>query len=123
MTGRHEIRVARVYDPRSAVDELRILVDRIWPRGLSKDAADLDQWCKDIAPSTDLRRWYGHVPARFNEFRRRYLAELAAPVLVAALALLWSLVRHHGLTLDTATRELETSQAAVLAEYLQSILR
>jgi uncharacterized protein YeaO (DUF488 family) len=123
VTGHHNIRVARVYARRSAVDELRILVDRIWPRGLSKDSADLDQWCKDIAPSTDLRRWYAHVPSRFREFRDRYLTELADPAHAAALAQLRSLARHHELTLVTATRELETSQAIVLAEYLRSTLR
>ena len=123
MTGNHSIRVGRVYDPRSAADELRILVDRIWPRGLSKDSADLDQWCKDIAPSTELRRWYGHVPSRFRDFRDRYLTELEDPEHAAALAQLRSLARHHDLTLLTATRALETSQATVLAEYLRSSLR
>ena len=122
MTGHHTIRAARVYDRRSAVDELRILVDRIWPRGLSKESADLDQWCKDIAPSTDLRRWYGHVPSRFREFRERYVTELGDPERAAALAQLRSLARHHDLTLLTATKELETSQATVLAEHLRSTL-
>jgi uncharacterized protein YeaO (DUF488 family) len=122
VTGHHNIRIARVYDRRSAVDELRVLVDRIWPRGLSKDSADLDQWCKDIAPSAELRQWYGHVPSRFGEFRDRYLTELADPERAAAVAQLRSLAGHHELTLVTATRELETSQATVLAEYLRSTL-
>ena len=122
MTAHHTIGVARVYDRRSAIDELRIPVDRIWPRGLSKDSADLGQWCKEIAPSTDLRRWYGHVPSRFREFRDRYLTELGDPEHDAALTQLRSLARHHDLTLVTATRELETSQATVLAEYLRSTL-
>jgi uncharacterized protein YeaO (DUF488 family) len=122
VTGHHNIRVARVYHRRSTVDELRILVDRIWPRGLSKESADLDHWCKEIAPSTDLRRWYAHVPSRFREFRDRYLTELDDPEHAAALAQLRSLARDHELTLVTATRELETSQATVLAEYLRSTL-
>jgi uncharacterized protein YeaO (DUF488 family) len=122
VTGHHTIRVARVYDRRSAVDELRILVDRIWPRGPSKESADLDQWCKEIAPSTDLRRWYGHVPSRFLEFRDRYLTELEDPEHAAALAQLRSLAGQRDLALVTATRELETSQATVLAEYLRSTL-
>ena len=122
MTGHHTIRVARVYEPRSAGDELRILVDRIWPRGLSKNSADLDEWCKEIAPSTHLRRWYGHVPSRFREFRERYVTELGDPERAAALAQLRSLARHHDLTLLTATKELETSQATVLAEHLRSTL-
>jgi uncharacterized protein YeaO (DUF488 family) len=120
MTGRPTIRVAQVYEPRSAGDELRILVDRLWPRGLSKNAADLDRWCKDIGPSPGLRRWYGHVPSRFREFRDRYLAELGDPARAAALAQLRSLARDHDLTLLTATKDLGTSQAAVLAEHLRS---
>jgi len=114
----HVIRVARVYEQRSAGEELRILVDRIWPRGLSKNSADLDQWCKEIAPSPELRRWYGHVPSRFREFRERYLSELGDPAHAAALAQLRSMARQHDLTLLTATKELGASQATVLAEYL-----
>ena len=120
MTSRHTIRAARVYEPRSAGAELRILVDRIWPRGLSKYSADLDQWCKEIAPSPELRRWYGHAPARSSEFRDRYLSELGDPVRAAALAELRSLARNHDLALLTATKDLRTSQARVLAEHLRS---
>ena len=68
-----EIRVRRVYDAPSRDDGLRVLVDRVWPRGLSKADAKLDEWAKDLAPSTDLRKWYGHDPAKFSEFRRRYI--------------------------------------------------
>jgi len=71
------IRVRRVYDAPSPDDGARVLVDRIWPRGLRKDAARLDEWAKDVAPSTGLRTWYGHDPAKFGEFRRRYLGELS----------------------------------------------
>lgn len=120
MTGDHAIRVARVYEKRSADDDLRVLVDRLWPRGLSKDSADLDQWCKDIAPSPELRRWYGHAPSRFREFRERYLSELRDPAHAAALAQLRSMARQHDLTLLTATKELGASQATVLAEHLRS---
>jgi uncharacterized protein YeaO (DUF488 family) len=119
MTG-HAILVARVYEERSTAGGLRVLVDRVWPRGLSKASADLDLWCKDIAPSTELRQWYGHVPARFAEFRKRYLAELDAPDRSDALAQLRALARQDNLTLLTATKNLETSQAEVLAEYLRS---
>ncbi len=115
----HAIRVDRVYNERSAADGLRVLVDRIWPRGLSKDSADLDLWCKAIAPSTELRQWYGHVPARFAEFRKRYLTELADALHSDALAQLHALAREHDLTLLTATKDIETSQAAVLAEQLR----
>src|SRR6478736_823721 len=70
------IRVRRVYDPPEDDDGTRILVDRLWPRGVSKEHAALDQWMKDISPSTELRQWFGHDPARWVEFRRRYAEEL-----------------------------------------------
>jgi uncharacterized protein YeaO (DUF488 family) len=74
MTGTPEIRVRRVYDQPSPGDGQRFLVDRLWPRGLSKDAAGVSEWVKDVAPSDELRRWYGHDPLRFAEFRLRYAA-------------------------------------------------
>ena len=74
-----DIRTRRVYDDASPGDGTRVLVDRVWPRGLRKDAAQLDEWAKDIAPSTELRKWYWPLPDKFGEFRRRYTAELAAP--------------------------------------------
>jgi uncharacterized protein YeaO (DUF488 family) len=119
MTG-HVIVVGRVYDERSAADGLRVLVDRMWPRGLSKESADLDLWCKAIAPSTELRQWYGHVPTRFAEFGRRYLAELKDPAHSDTGKELRALARQHDLTLLTATKNVEISQAAVLADYLRS---
>ena len=73
------VRVRRVYEHRATDDGTRVLVDRLWPRGLSKVTADLDEWCKDIAPSAELRKWYSHDPERFEEFQRRYLVELAEP--------------------------------------------
>jgi uncharacterized protein YeaO (DUF488 family) len=118
MPATSHIRVGRVYDPPSADDGARVLVDRIWPRGLRRDAARLDEWAKDVAPSAELRTWYGHDPARFAEFRRRYVAELAAPEQRQALARLRDLAAKGGVTLLTATREVGISQAAVLAELL-----
>ena len=82
------VRVARVYDPLAPSDGVRILVDRLWPRGLTKQAAALDHWYRQIAPSTDLRTWYAHEPERFAEFVTRYRAELSTPERVAALAAL-----------------------------------
>jgi uncharacterized protein YeaO (DUF488 family) len=97
-----------------------VLVDRVWPRGLRKDAIRLDDWAKDAAPSTGLRIWYGHDPAKFEEFRRRYLAELAGSTQRAALGRLRALaVAGRPLTLLTATRDLDHSQAAVLARLLR----
>jgi uncharacterized protein YeaO (DUF488 family) len=116
--ARH-LRLRRVYDDPSPEDGLRVLVDRVWPRGLSKDAAHLDEWIKDVAPSTPLRRWYGHRPERFTEFRRRYLAELAGPQPAAAMNRLRELTRTRTITLITATRDIGHSHAAVLAEQLR----
>jgi uncharacterized protein YeaO (DUF488 family) len=76
--GKH-VMYRRIYDDASPEDGLRILVDRIWPRGVRKEDARLDEWIRDVAPSTELRRWYGHDPERYDEFRRRYLAELREP--------------------------------------------
>ena len=70
------IQLKRIYEPPDRADGLRILVERLWPRGVKKEAACIDHWCKELAPSTELRKWYGHVPARWVEFRRRYRAEL-----------------------------------------------
>jgi uncharacterized protein YeaO (DUF488 family) len=113
------IRLRRVYDDPSPEDGRRVLVDRVWPRGLTKDDAHLDEWIKDAAPSTPLRRWYGHCPERFTEFRRRYLAELTDPRPAAAMNRLRELSRTTTITLLTATRDIDHSQAAVLAEQLR----
>jgi uncharacterized protein YeaO (DUF488 family) len=112
------IQVRRVYDPPSSDDGARVLVDRIWPRGLRKDTARLEHWAKDVAPSAGLRTWYGHDPAKFDEFRRRYIAELAEPGPQEALDQLRALAAGGRLTLLTATKELNLSQASVLAELL-----
>jgi uncharacterized protein YeaO (DUF488 family) len=114
-----DIRVRRIYDGPAPDDGTRVLVDRIWPRGIRKDAASLDVWAKDVAPSSGLRTWYGHDPAKFGEFRRRYTAELAEPVSHAALDRLRALAAAGPVTLLTATKDVGHSQAAVLAELLR----
>lgn len=116
----HPIRVRRAYDQPEPDDGARVLVDRIWPRGVSKQAAHLQEWAKDVAPSDELRRWYGHDPAKFEEFRRRYLAELDQPGQRAAVVQLRGLAADGPLTLITATKDVEISQAAVLAGLLRS---
>lgn len=121
MTGR--VRVGRVYDERPAGKVARVLVDRLWPRGMSRDRADLDDWCREVAPSTGLRRWYGHDPERFAEFGRRYRTELDDPERAAALARLRDLARQRTLILLTATRDPSISEAAVLADLLDADLR
>jgi uncharacterized protein YeaO (DUF488 family) len=113
-----DVRVRRVYDPPEPDDGQRVLVDRLWPRGLSKERARLDDWCKEIAPSNELRKWYGHDPDRYAEFARRYRAELGDSERAAALAHLRELAGHGRLTLLTATKRSDISEAAVLADLL-----
>jgi uncharacterized protein YeaO (DUF488 family) len=120
VTSEPEVGVRRVYDDPSPEDGRRVLVDRIWPRGLAKARAGIDEWAKEVAPSTELRRWYGHDPGRFEEFRRRYQAELAEPQRQAAVRHLRELARSGPLTLVTATRDVDHSQAAVLVEHLRT---
>ena len=110
--------VKRAYAEPEESDGTRILVDRLWPRGLSRDRAALDDWLRDVAPSDGLRRWYGHDPARFAEFAERYRAELADAVHAEALERLRGYRRDGRVTLLTATRDLDLSHAAVLATLL-----
>ncbi|MBX6750851.1 MAG: DUF488 family protein [Micromonosporaceae bacterium] len=113
-----DVRYRRVYDEPSGQDGVRILVDRVWPRGMRKEDAHIDEWLRDVAPSTELRRWYGHDPDRYAEFRRRYLAELREAERQAAVQRLRETAARTRVTLLTATRDLEHSQAAVLARWL-----
>jgi uncharacterized protein YeaO (DUF488 family) len=112
------VQVRRIYDDPTSADGTRVLVDRIWPRGMTKARAKLDEWCKSIAPSTELRRWYGHDPTLFDEFFRRYRCELIEPDRAAALAHLRDLAERAPLTLLTATRDVAISEAAVLADLI-----
>lgn len=112
------VRTKRIYEPPEVADGRRILVDRLWPRGLTKTAARIDYWAKAIAPSTALRRWYGHDPAKWKEFRRRYYAELDANP--AGLA---DLRRHLGkgaVTLLFSSKEERLNNATALREYLKA---
>lgn len=111
------IAIKRAYDKPSPQDGARILIDRLWPRGLSKAKLKIDAWPRELTPSTDLRKWYGHEPARFAEFRRRYRAELAANA--KELGALRAMVRGRAATLITATREVDLSHAVVMREMLQ----
>ena len=114
-----KVQVRRAYEDPAQGDGTRVLVDWIWPSGLTKARAALDEWCKEIAPSTELRKWYGHDPERFEEFGRRYRAELNEPERAGALAHLRELASGRGLTLLTATRQPEISEAAILARLLR----
>ena len=114
------VTVVRVYeDPGRAEGEYRVLVDRLWPRGLNKAAVDHDEWAKGVAPSAGLRRWYGHLPERFEEFARRYRAELDAPPAVDEVHRLEEVARRSRLVLLTATRDVPHSGAAVLRSVLE----
>lgn len=108
------LRIARIYEEPSADDGRRILVDRLWPRGVSKQKARLDDWCKEVAPSDELRRWYGHDPGRFEEFSARYREELSAGGRAEALERIAAAARAGTVTLLTATKEPAISQAAVI---------
>ncbi len=116
------VRIRRVYESRTRErgDGLRVLVDRLWPRGVSKASFELDRWAKEIAPSPALRTWFGHEPERFEKFAQRYRTELEQPEAAAALDALRAESRRGGVTLLTATKDVEHSAAAVLAALLQT---
>ncbi|GGV76064.1 MULTISPECIES: DUF488 domain-containing protein [Streptomyces] len=113
----------RIYEGVSPQDGTRLLVDRLWPRGVSKEDAHVDEWLRDVAPSSELRRWYGHDPERFTEFRRRYRAELDDPEHRQAVARVRDLAARGKVTLLTATKDVDRSGAAVLAEWLNQAVR
>lgn len=110
--------IKRVYAPADPADGYRVLVDRLWPRGIRKDALPLDLWARELAPSTALRQWFGHEPSRWDAFRHRYATELDA------LAPYWrplvARAARHTVTLIYAARDEDHSHAAVLQEYLQN---
>ncbi|GGM07314.1 hypothetical protein GCM10010129_59060 [Streptomyces fumigatiscleroticus] len=110
--------VRRVYEPPEPDDGVRVLVDRLWPRGLAKEAAHVDEWPKALTPSTELRRWYHAGEGSYDEFRERYEAELAAPEAAELLDGLRKSARRGPVTLLTASKEPERSHAAVLARLL-----
>ena len=112
------LRIKRIYEPPAADDGCRILVDRLWPRGLLKEKAQLDTWMKELAPSDDLRRWFGHDPERWEEFQRRYRAELRSHS--ALLDELCRNAQQTTVTLLFAARDTQYNNAVVLKEVLES---
>jgi uncharacterized protein YeaO (DUF488 family) len=112
-----DVRLKRAYEPAMASDGYRVLIDRLWPRGVSRAEARLDEWARDLAPSAALRRWFGHDPARFAQFRFRYTQELAAQE--TKLGELRRRARHGRLTLVYGARDTEHNDAVVLAEILR----
>ena len=111
------VRLKRAYEPPSDTDGLRILVDRLWPRGLTKDAAKIDVWLKDVAPSPPLRTWFGHDPAKWDEFRKRYEAELSERL--DAVAELCRLLSEGPATLVYAAKDSAHTHALVLMHVLR----
>jgi uncharacterized protein YeaO (DUF488 family) len=112
-----DVRVKRAYEQAADSDGYRVLIDRLWPRGVSKADAHLDEWARELAPSAGLRRWFGHDPARFDEFRRRYADELTEHE--ERLEALRERARAGTLTLVYAARDTEHNDAVVLAEILR----
>jgi uncharacterized protein YeaO (DUF488 family) len=117
-TRRTTIRLKRAYNPPSEDDGLRILVERLWPRGLSKEKAAIDLWLKEIAPSPELRRWYGHEPARWDEFCKRYRQEIE--VNAEVLSDLEKRLKSGPVTFVYAARDEQHNSALILKEYLES---
>ena len=111
-----KLEVKRIYEPSEPSDGYRVLVDRVWPRGLSRQDADIDLWLKDIAPSTELRQWFGHQPRRWDAFRRRYFDELDE--MPETVAVLRDKLRKDDLTLVYSARDEAHNQAVALREYL-----
>ncbi|MGE5596511.1 MAG: DUF488 domain-containing protein [Hyphomicrobiales bacterium] len=117
------VSIRRVYDDPGPGEGYRVLVDRVWPRGVSKDELQADEWFREVAPSTELRRWYGHEVEKWEEFRRRYRQELAGTEAAAALERLVERARNGHLTLLYGARDGEHSQAEVLRELIEERLR
>lgn len=117
------IRLQRVYDHRPVKGGKRILVDRIWPRGIKKQDLDVDLWMRDLAPSTALRKWFGHDPERWVEFQRRYRAELRQPVQQVRVRELLSLARQTPVTLLYSAKDEEHNQAVALRRVLEDSLK
>ena len=114
------LQLKRVYEPLADIDGIRILVDRLWPRGLSKAEAKIDFWAREVAPSTELRRWYQHEPEKWPEFQRKYISELQNhPEAVQELI---AKIRDGNATLLFASKETSRNNAAVLKEYLETFL-
>jgi uncharacterized protein YeaO (DUF488 family) len=111
------IRLKRAYEPAAASDGYRVLIDRLWPRGVSRNQAQLDEWERELSPSAELRQWFGHEPSRFEEFRRRYIEELRQQR--PRLTQLRRRARDGRLTLVYAARDSEHNDAVVLAAILR----
>ena len=116
--AKQQVALKRVYDEPAASDGTRVLVERLWPRGISKERAHIDLWLKDVAPSTELRQWFGHDPQKFPEFRRRDAAELRSEAAQEALTKLRDIAKQGQLTLVFAAHDAAHANAVVLHDFL-----
>ncbi|HEY0720868.1 MAG TPA: DUF488 domain-containing protein [Gammaproteobacteria bacterium] len=114
-----KLQIKRVYEPAAPSDGYRVLVDRLWPRGLTKESAAVAEWLRDVAPSTELRRWFSHEPERWAEFKRRYLHELEGEAAVNALHHLREVAAQQHVTLLYGAKDEAHNNAVVLLEHLQ----
>src|SRR6185437_869779 len=117
------VAIKRAYDPPRRADGIRILVDRLWPRVLEKQAAQIEQWMRELGPSNELRRFFGHDPARWQDFRKRYLTELKRADATSLLAELVEIARNGTLTLIYSAKDQQHNQAVVLKQLLDRNLR
>jgi uncharacterized protein YeaO (DUF488 family) len=117
------VTIKRVYDPAGASDGVRILVDRLWPRGVKKQSAQIERWIRELGPSDELRKFFGHEPARWREFRNRYIEELKRPETQAWLAELARIARDGTLTLVYGAKDEQHNQAVVLKELVEKKVR
>jgi uncharacterized protein YeaO (DUF488 family) len=117
------LRVKRVYESKEAGDGVRILVDRLWPRGLRSEQAGIDEWMKDIAPSDGLRKWFAHDPGKWSEFERKYVAELSEPSKAALLKRIAKLAVSGNVTLVYAAKDTEHNNARILEERVAKAIK
>jgi uncharacterized protein YeaO (DUF488 family) len=113
------INIKRAYEPAASADGYRVLVDRLWPRGVRKEAAHIDRWAKELSPTTELREWFGHDPDKWREFQKRYRAELRRAEAQAALEDVAGRAAHGRVTLVYGTKDSEHSNAMVLRELIE----
>jgi len=116
------LKIKRVYEKKERFDGKRILLDRLWPRGLSKEEAGIDNWVKDLSPSDELRKWFGHEPGKWHEFRRRYIGELPTPEKRALLKLIAEMADKTDVTIVYSAKETKYNNAVVLKELIGNLM-
>jgi uncharacterized protein YeaO (DUF488 family) len=117
------LKIKRAYEKKAASDGKRIYVDRLWPRGLSKGEFAIDEWLKELSPSDQLRKWFGHEPAKFSEFRKRYSQELSTPEQQVLLKRIARMAEETDITLVYSAKDPEHNNAVVLAEIIERLMK